>query len=172
MKVQNLEDAFFRALADIYSAEKQLVRALPALAKAAAKPELKQAFEKHLVETQGHVERINKIITETGSDLECIPCKAMEGLVKEGEETIKVTVEGPVRDALLISDSQKVEHYEIAAYRTLVEFAKQLGYAKSASLLRETLEEEKSTDEALSEIAVSSVSTAACAMDVAKLEQV
>src|SRR4051812_41342055 len=121
MKIHSLEEAFVHGLSDIYSAEKQLVKALPKLAKASSNPKLAEGFEKHLEETIGQVERIDQIVEETGIKLERMKCKAMEGLVEEGDETIKEIEEGPVRDVMLIAGAQKVEHYEIATYGCLIE---------------------------------------------------
>jgi ferritin-like metal-binding protein YciE len=157
MKIKTLEEAFVHGLSDIYSAEKQLVKALPKLAKASSNPKLAEGFEKHLVETEGQVARIDKIVEESGIKLQRIKCKAMEGLVEEGQETIKEIEEGPVRDVMLIAGAQKVEHYEIAAYGSLIEIAKQLGHINAARLLADTLKEEKATDEILSKLAISDV---------------
>ncbi len=156
-KITTLEEAFIHGLSDAYSAEKQMTKSLPKLAKAATNPKLIKGFEKHLVETEGHVARIDKIVELTGIKLERMTCKAMEGLVEEGNETIKEIEKGPVRDVMLIVGAQKVEHYEIATYGCLVVIAKQLGFDDAAELLAETLEEEKATDEALTEIAIAHV---------------
>ena len=157
MKITTLEEAFIHGLSDIYSAEKQLVKALPKLAKAATNPKLAEGFMKHLEETEGQVERIDMIVEETGIKLQRIKCKAMEGLVEEGDETVKEIEAGPVRDVMLIAGAQKVEHYEIATYGSLIEIAKQLGHDKAAKLLADTLKEEKATDEILSKLAISKV---------------
>ncbi len=157
MKITTLEEAFIHGLSDIYSAEKQLVKALPKLAKAANNPKLAEGFEKHLRETEDQVERIDQIVLETGFKLQRIKCKAMEGLVEEGADTIKEIEEGPVRDVLLIAGAQKVEHYEIATYGCLVEIAKRLGLSTAVRLLSETLKEEKATDEILNKLAISDV---------------
>ena len=127
MAVKTIEDLFIHELSDIYSAEKQLTKALPRLAKAADAPELKTAFETHLEETQGQIERIDQVVEVLGIRLKRIKCAAMEGLVEEGKEVIDSVEEGPLRDAALIGGAQKVEHYEIAAYGTLCALAKQLG---------------------------------------------
>lgn len=156
MKIQTLEEAFIHELSDIYSAEKQLTKALPKLAKAATNSTLAEGFQTHLEETEGQIARIDQLVESCGIKLKRIKCKAMEGLVEEGEEIIKEIEEGPVRDAMLIAAAQKVEHYEIASYGTLVEIARQLGY-KEVSLLEETLEEEKATDLKLNQVAISEV---------------
>src|SRR5690606_23610020 len=116
MAVKTIEDLFIHELSDIYSAEKQLTKALPRLAKAADAPELKTAFETHLEETQGQIERIDQVVEVLGIRLKRIKCAAMEGLVEEGKDVIESVDAGPLRDAALIGGAQKVEHYEIAAY--------------------------------------------------------
>ncbi len=156
-KITSLEEAFVHELSDVYSAEKQLTKALPKLAKAATNQGLAAAFTQHLEETQGQIERIDQIVETLGLKLKRIKCLAMEGLVAEGAEAIEEIEKGPVRDAVLIIGAQKVEHYEIAAYGSLITVAKSLGYDEAVTLLGETLEEEKSTDEKLSTIALSEV---------------
>lgn len=153
MAVKTIEDLFIHELSDIYSAEKQLTKALPRLARAAEAPELKQAFETHLEETQGQVERIDQIVEALGIRLKRMKCAAMEGLVEEGKEVIDEIPAGPLRDAALIGGAQKVEHYEIASYGTLSAIAKQLGYKDAIPLLQATLKEEKATDEKLTILA-------------------
>jgi len=153
MTIKTLHDLFIHDLSDINSAEKQLSKALPKMARAATSPELKLAFETHLEETHGQIERIDKIVEIAGLKLKRIKCAAMEGLVEEGKEAIDEIEKGPVLDAALIGAAQKVEHYEIASYGTLAALAKQLNLADVAKLLTETLEEEKSTDIKLSKLA-------------------
>lgn len=158
MQIKTLEDLFRHLLSDTYSAEKQLIRALPKLARAAHDPLLKEAFRSHLEETRGQLERIDNVVDSIEElKLARIKCVAMEGLIEEGAEIIEEISEGPVRDAGLIAAAQKVEHYEIAAYGTLCTLAAQLGYSKAKSLLGETLEEEKAADSKLSTIAESTV---------------
>lgn len=157
MKITTLEEAFIHGLSDIYNAEKQLTKALPKMAKAATNPMLVAGFEKHLEETEGQIERIDQIVELLEIKLHRIKCAAMEGLVEEGNETIKEIEKGAVRDVMLIVAAQKVEHYEIATYGGLVELAKQLGYKDAAKLLAATLEEEKATDMKLNEIATTEV---------------
>lgn len=154
MKVESLLDLFIHDLSDVYSAEKQITRALPKMARAASDKSLKQAFQQHLEETQGQIERLDQAV-EAHEELRIkrMKCHAMEGLVEEAQELIDSTEAGPVRDAGLIGAAQKVEHYEIATYGTLVATAKKLGLDQAASLLAETLAEEKSTDEKLTTIA-------------------
>ena len=153
MAVKSIEDLFVHELSDIYSAEKQLTRALPKLARASADPKLAEAFESHLEETNGQVERIDKIVDALELRLKRIKCVAMEGLVEEGKEIIDSVEKGPLRDAALIAGAQKVEHYEIASYGTLAALAKQLGYDDALPLILETLKEEKGADDKLTKLA-------------------
>ncbi|WP_036137820.1 YciE/YciF ferroxidase family protein [Luteibacter sp. 9135] len=155
MAIKTIEDLFIHELSDIYSAEKQLTKALPRLARAASNPDLKAAFESHLEETHGQVERIDQIVELLDIKLKRIKCAAMEGLVEEGKEVIDEVEEGPLRDAALIGGAQKVEHYEIASYGTISAIAKQLGYADAIPLLQATLKEEKAADEKLTLLAES-----------------
>lgn len=161
MTTKTLKDLFIHSLSDVYSAEKQLTRALPRLARAASNPELRSAFEQHLEETQGQIERIDRLVDAADLRLKRVKCVAMEGLVEEGREQIDEIEKGPVLDAALIGAAQKVEHYEIATYGTLCALAKQLGLQDAAKLLHETLNEEKATDEKLSELALKKVADAA-----------
>ena len=153
MAIKTIEDLFVHELSDIYSAEKQLTKALPRLARAAANPMLSEAFTAHLEETNGQIERIDQIVEVLGIKLKRIKCAAMEGLVEEGKEIIDSIAEGPLRDAALIGGAQKVEHYEIAAYGTLAALAKQLNYTDALPLILETLEEEKPPDGKLPQLA-------------------
>jgi len=163
MTVKTLKDLFIHSLSDVYSAEKQLTKALPRLARAATNPELRSAFERHLEETQGQVERIDRVVEVSELRLKRVKCVAMEGLTEEAREQIDEIEKGPVLDAALIGAAQKVEHYEIAAYGTLCALAKQLGLQQAATLLHETLEEEKATDQKLSELALQKVAEEAAA---------
>ncbi|HTH73762.1 MAG TPA: DUF892 family protein [Trinickia sp.] len=153
MARKTLEDLFIHSLSDIYSAEKQLTKALGKLARAATNEQLSQAFETHLQETHGQVERIDQVVEKCGLRLKRMKCAAMEGLIEEGEELIDEIEKGPVLDAGLIGAAQKVEHYEIASYGTLCALAKQLGQQDAVTLLKQTLEEEKATDKKLTEFA-------------------
>lgn len=153
MAVKTMEDLFIHELSDIYSAEKQMAKALPRLARAAASEELTAAFEAHLEETRGQIERIDEIVEILGIKVKRIKCEAMEGLVEESKDVIDQVKEGPLRDAALVGGAQKAEHYEIAAYGTLCAIARQLGYDKAIPLLEASLEEEKATDEKLTMIA-------------------
>jgi ferritin-like metal-binding protein YciE len=157
MKLNTLEDLLLHELKDLYSAETQLVKALPKMAKAASHQELKAGFEEHLEQTEGHVERLNEIGEMLGKKLTGHTCKAMKGLVEEGADLIAEGAEPAVRDAGLIGAAQRVEHYEIAGYGTARCLAEQLGHAEIAELLEQTLEEEKETDEKLSELATTSI---------------
>lgn len=153
MASKTLKDLFIHMLSDIYSAEKQLTKALPKMARAATNPKLSDAFRAHLEETQGQIERIDQIVETSEIRLKRMKCAAMEGLVEEGKEVIDEIEKGPVLDAALIAAAQKVEHYEIASYGTLCTFAKQLGMDDALRLLKETMAEEKATDEKLTVLA-------------------
>lgn len=153
MAIKTIEDLFIHELSDIYSAEKQLTKALPRLSRASSSPELADAFESHLEETQGQVERIDEVVELLGIRLKRIKCAAMEGLVEEGKEVIDEIDKGPLRDVALIGGGNRVEHYEIAGYGTLIALAKQLGYTKAVPLLAATLQEEKAADEKLTLLA-------------------
>ncbi len=154
-----LNDLYTEELKDLYSAESQLVVALPKMAKATSSPDLKKAFEAHLEETKGHVKRLEQIFEELKGSPKGRKCKAMEGLVEEGAELIKEKdeFEAEALDAGLIGAAQRVEHYEIAAYGTARTFAEQLGYQKAVSLLQQTLDEEYAADEKLTALATGSI---------------
>jgi ferritin-like metal-binding protein YciE len=153
MARKTIEDLFIHDLSDIYSAEKQLTRALARLSRVASDEQLSQAFETHLHETEGQIERIDKVVDICGFRLKRVKCVAMEGLIEEAQELIDEIEKGAVLDAGLIGAAQKVEHYEMAAYGTLCSLGKQLGLEDAAKLLHETLEEEKATDQKLSRFA-------------------
>lgn len=148
-----LRETFLEELKDLYDAEKQLIKALPKMAKAAEHEELRAAFESHLEETQGHVQRLEQVFETFGETAKGKKCKAMQGLVEEGEDLIEEE-EG---DAALICAAQKVEHYEIASYGSLRAWAKLLQEEDAAELLGESLEEEKKADKTLTEIAETAV---------------
>ena len=152
MTKNSLLGLYVDELKDVYSAEKQLTKALPKMAKAATSEELRNGFTEHLEQTIGHVERLEQIFEALGERPGGKKCVGMEGLIAEGSEVTEDDFEGDVMDAALISAAQRVEHYEIAAYGTLCAFADLLGESQHAALLRETLEEEKQTDEKLSEL--------------------
>lgn len=153
MAIKTIEDLFIHELSDTYSAEKQITKSLPRLAKAATDEGLVAAFEAHLTETEAQVDRLEQVAEMLGIKIKRIKCEAMEGLVEEAKEIIDSIGAGPLRDAALIGGAQKVEHYEIAAYGTLAAMAKSLGYKDALPLLLETLEEEKATDEKLTMLA-------------------
>jgi ferritin-like metal-binding protein YciE len=153
MSVETMQELLIDELKDLYSAEKQIVRALPKLAKAATSPELKQALLDHLEETKGQVARLEQIGEIVGKKMTGKTCVGMKGVLEEGSEVLEDTEKGTVRDAALISASQRVEHYEMAGYGSAREFAKMLGQAEVAKLLDETLAEEKDADKKLSVIA-------------------
>jgi ferritin-like metal-binding protein YciE len=153
MSDEGLKELYVEELKDIYNAENQLVKALPKLAKAAASNELRRGFDEHLEQTKGHVARIEQIFEMLDESPKGKKCAGMEGLVEEGSEVMKEGLEGAVLDAALIGAAQRVEHYEIAAYGTVIAFAQTLGESEHVSLLEETLSEEKETDEKLTELA-------------------
>ncbi len=153
MPAKTMKDLFIHALSDVYSAEKQLTKGLPKMARAATNPKLVDAFKTHLEETQGQIERIDQVVEATSIKLKRMKCAAMEGLIEESQEVIDEMDKGPVLDAALIGAAQKVEHYEIATYGTLAAMAKRLGFDDAAKLLIATLDEEKATDEKLTLLA-------------------
>jgi ferritin-like metal-binding protein YciE len=152
MTKNSLLGLYVDELRDIYNAEKQLTKALPKMAKAATTEDLRSGFTEHLEQTRGHVERLEQIFEALGQRATGKTCVAMEGLVEEGSEIMQDDFKGDVLDAALIAAAQRVEHYEIAAYGTLCAFADLLGESQHASLLRQTLDEEKATDERLTEL--------------------
>lgn len=153
MTNQGLMKLYVDELRDLYNAENQLIKALPKMAKAASSGELRQGFEAHLKQTEGHVERLEKIFESIGQSSKGKKCAGMEGLVVEGSQIMHEDFEGAVMDAALIGAAQRVEHYEIAAYGTVRELAQVLGQSKHASLLEQTLKEEKETDAKLTALA-------------------
>ena len=161
MKLESLRDLLVEQLQDLYDAEHRIIKALPKMAKAATSSELKAAFEKHLIETEGQIERLDQVFTQLGEKAKKKACKAMQGLIEEGEETIKEDAEPEVKDAALIAAAQRVEHYEMAAYGTVRTYAKQLKEPAVVKLLEATYQEEEATDEALSELAESAINVEA-----------
>lgn len=161
MKLKTLDDLLTDMLKDIYSAEGQLVKALPKMAKAAESDELRQAFTDHLEETRGQVSRLDEIFKHLEASPRGKKCKAMEGLIEEGKELIEEDAEPTVKDAGLIGAAQKVEHYEIAAYGTARAIAELLGYDEIARLLQETLDEEGAADKKLTDLAESVINITA-----------
>jgi ferritin-like metal-binding protein YciE len=148
-KINNLRDVYIEQLKDIYSAETQLTKALPKMAKAATSPDLKKGFEEHLEQTKGHVARLEQIFQTLDEEPTGQKCKAMEGLIKEGAEAIEEDASPAAKDSLLIAAAQRVEHYEIAAYGTVKTFAGLLDEGEAAELLEQTLQDEVETDEKL-----------------------
>ena len=161
MEMNDLQDLFVEELKDLYSAEKQLLKALPRVAKAAENPELKNALQNHVKETEVHVRRLEQIFEKLGASGRGKKCKGMEGLIEENKEMLEEDAEPEVLDAGLIVGCQKVEHYEIAGYGSVVTFAKLLGDQESARLLGQTLNEEERTDKLLTQIAESSINVQA-----------
>ncbi|HET7567045.1 MAG TPA: DUF892 family protein [Gaiellaceae bacterium] len=153
MKLNNLQDVLQEQLEDLQSAEQQLVEALPKMARAASADELKEAFEHHLEETKGHLERVKEARGELGHSGEPEECKAMKGLIAEGEEIIEMEGDPMAKDAALIAAAQRVEHYEIAAYGTVRTLAKQLDRKDIEELMDQTLDEESQADTLLTKIA-------------------
>jgi ferritin-like metal-binding protein YciE len=154
---EGLKDLFIDSLKDIYWAEKALTKALPKMAKNASSPELVTAINDHLEVTKGHVTRLEKVFDRIDEKAVAKKCDAMEGLIEEGEGILEETEPGAVRDAGIIASAQKIEHYEIATYGTLVAFARILGEEESVALLEQTLAEEKEADVALTDIACNTI---------------
>lgn len=152
-KLKSLEDLFKHQLKDLYSAEKQLIEALPAMAKKASNGKLKKAFEDHLEETKEHKNRLDKVGKKLKMELEGETCKAMQGLIKEAKSMMKEDATPEVMDAALIAEAQRVEHYEISGYGTVCTMAELLGKNDLKEILGETLEEEKKADKKLTKIA-------------------
>lgn len=152
-KVETFDDLFRHELSDLYSAEKQLTKALPKMAKAATDPALKKGFETHLAETEGQIEILDQVFEELGIKPERITCEAMKGLIEEGKEAIEEIEAGPLLDCALIIGAQKVEHYEIAGYGSMCTLAESMGYSKVKTLLGKILAQEKATDEKLTKAA-------------------
>ena len=161
MSLDSLEKLFLDELRDIYNAEKQITKALPRMAKAAESPELQQAFTAHLKETEGQIQRLERVFQELGQAVRGKKCKGMEGLIEEGKEKMEEEGEPQVLDAALIASAQKVEHYEIAAYGCLRTYAELLGYSEAAQLLQQNLQEEEATDKKLTALGESGINEAA-----------
>jgi ferritin-like metal-binding protein YciE len=153
MNLDTLKELYVNELRDLYNAEGQLVKALPKMAKAVSSDELKEAFEKHLEQTKGHIERLEEVFEEVGEKAKGKTCQAMKGLIEEGSEVLKADGEDSVLDAAIIVAAQKVEHYEIAGYGSVRTFAQLLGQDQSAELLQQTLDEESETNELLNKLA-------------------
>lgn len=157
MKLSTLQDLFLEELKDIYDAEQQIVKALPQMAKAAQSDELRNAFEDHLEQTKEQVSRLEQIFENLGEQPKGKKCKGMAGLIEEAKELMKEDIEPDVLDAGLIAAAQRVEHYEIAVYGCLATYANLMGNEEDAELLQQTLDEEKESDELLTEIAESCI---------------
>lgn len=153
--MKNLNDLFEHQLQDLYSAEKQLLAALPKMSRAANDPQLKKAFESHNQQTEGHKRRLEEICSKLNLEPSGEECKAMKGLIMEAESFMEEAADPDVRDAGLIAEAQRVEHYEISGYGTLTRYAKELGHTDIATTLHQTLEEERDTDQKLTKLAES-----------------
>jgi ferritin-like metal-binding protein YciE len=163
-KLNSLQDLFVHELKDLYSAEQQILSALPKMAAATEHQELRTAFEDHERMTKDQVRRLDMIADDLGVDIKGHKCKGIEGIIKEGEELLKSKAEPNVLDAGLIGSAQRVEHYEIAGYGTARTFARRLGHDRAAELLQQTLDEEGRTDQRLSQIAESMINPDAAGM--------
>jgi ferritin-like metal-binding protein YciE len=161
MKLDSLDALLLHELQDLYSAEKQIIAALPKMARKASSDELKSAFETHLEQTKGQLERLETIFRDLEVSAGRHKCKAMEGLIEEASELLKEEAEESVLDAAMIGAAQRVEHYEIAGYGTARTYAEMLGHTEAAELLQQTLDEEKNTDQLLTELAMTSVNVEA-----------
>jgi len=161
MELQTLKDLYIHELKDLFSAEKQLVKALPKMAKAASNKELAAGFLEHLEQTKGHAQRLEQILSSHQQTTRGPKCKGMEGIVAEGAEMIEEEADNEVKDAGLIAAAQRVEHYEMAGYGTARTYAEFLGDKEGAKVLGLTLEEERQTDQKLSKLAKSAVNVAA-----------
>jgi ferritin-like metal-binding protein YciE len=161
MELQTLKDLYIHELKDLFSAEQQLVKALPKMAKAASNKELAAGFQEHLEQTKGHAQRVEQILSSHQQTTRGPKCKGMEGIVAEGAEMIEEEADDEVKDAGLIAAAQRVEHYEMAGYGTARTYAELLGDKEGAKLLGLTLEEERQTDQKLSKLAKSAVNVAA-----------
>lgn len=162
-KLESLDDLLVEQLQDLYDAENRITKALPEMAEASKNAELKKAFQSHLRETEGHVNRLEKVFGILGREPESSTCEAMKGLLKEGEEMIDAKGDPNVKDAALIAAAQRVEHYEIAGYGTARTFAERLGYSDAAEILQQTLDEEGAADKKLTKIAEESINWKASA---------
>jgi ferritin-like metal-binding protein YciE len=171
MSLDSLEKLFIEELKDIYNAEKQLTRALPRMAKAAESQELSQAFTNHLRETEGQIQRLERVFKEVGQAVRGKKCKGMEGLIEEGKEMMEEDGEPEVKDAALIASAQKVEHYEIAAYGCLRAYAELLGYSEAAQLLQQNLQEEEAADKKLNQLAEGGINEQAATVGAEEEEE-
>jgi len=161
MKMESLHDLYLSELSDLYSAEKQIIKALPKIIAKTESPELRQALEDHLEQTNGHVERLEQVFEMHGESPKKQKCKGMEGVLAEGAGMVGPDAAPAVRDAAIVSAAQRVEHYEMAAYGTVRTYAEQLGHGRAAAVLQETLDEERAADERLTSIATRRVNVEA-----------
>jgi len=161
MQMESLQELLIHDLRDLYSAENQLLKAMPKMAKKATNPDLKKAFETHMRETEGQVQRLQKIFEKLGKKPTGKKCAAMEGLIEEGKEAMGEDMDEETMDAALIAVAQKIEHYEIAGYGTTRTWAQQIGDDQTARLLQQTLDEEGKTDKLLTELAESTINVEA-----------
>ncbi len=153
MEINSLRELYIDHLRDLYDAENQLIKALPKMAKEASSDELRQGIEEHLEQTRGHAERLEQIFEQLGEKPKGKKCKGMQGVIEEGKETLEEDMEEDTKDAAIIAAAQRVEHYEIAGYGTARTYANLLGENEAAELLEETLNEEKDTDQKLTQLA-------------------
>jgi ferritin-like metal-binding protein YciE len=151
-ETNGLRDVYIDELRDLYDAEHRLIKALPKLAKAADSDELRSGIEAHLEQTKGHAQRLEQIFESMGEQAKAKKCKGIEGIINEASDTLDEDFQGPVMDAAIIASAQRAEHYEIAAYGSVRSFAEQLGETKAASLLQQTLNEEKEADAKLTKM--------------------
>ena len=165
MHMENLQDLMKEDLKDVLHAENQIIKALPKMIKSASNPQLQQAFQMHLEETKGHVDRLEEVMGMMGMPVKGKTCKAMQGIIEEGKEVMGEDAEDDVMDAALIGAAQKVEHYEIATYGTLCTYAELLGLRDAKRLLGQNLEEEKRTDAKLTQLAESVINLEAADAD-------
>lgn len=168
MAEATLRDVFVDELKDMYHAERQITKALPKMIKAADADELREALDNHLQETETQIERLDQVFELLDMKPKAVQCEGMAGIIEESKEVLSKDLSGAVRDAALIASAQRVEHYEIAAYGTMVAWARELGLDDAADLLETTLEEEKAADEKLNEIAEGGINAAAAAGEAAE----
>jgi ferritin-like metal-binding protein YciE len=161
MKMKTLHDLYVEELKDLYSAENQIIKALPRMVKAASSSELQEAFEKHLEETKEHAQRLEQIFKKMGINSKGKKCKGMKGLLEEGKDMLKGKAEPAVKDAGIIAAAQRVEHYEIAGYGCARTYAGIIGDQEAAELLQQTLEEEGAADKKLTEVAENTINSEA-----------
>jgi ferritin-like metal-binding protein YciE len=157
MALESLQELYVEQLRDLYSAENQILKALPKMVDKASHPQLKDGFQLHLTQTKEHVRRLEQIFQRLGEKAEGVTCVGMQGLLKEGEKTMKEKADSDVLDAALIADAQRVEHYEIAGYGTVRTYANMLGRREDVTLLQQTLDEEGQTDQKLTQLAESAI---------------